>query len=150
MMSAQDELYSALKPEFEALASPLFEFAEEQVRRRGAFLPVGAALELGGRVRLVTAVSERDPATSDDVLPLLLEALEQVAAEQVIVAVAAADWVRISGAGQVEQPAVKVNVHHRRGLSVTFYVPAVRRLLGGWSFGEIIARCGDHMIGAWA
>jgi hypothetical protein len=148
-MPTRDELYDALQADLDSLSAPLFGFAEQQVRERGAFYPVGAALDTDGGVRLLTAVSERESATSVDILELVLEGLQHAATDDSIVAVATTEWIRISGAGQSEQPAVKVHVHHRRGLGVTFYVPASKDLFGGWRFGDMIARAGPGIIGAW-
>ena len=148
-MPTTDELYSALTADPQAVSQPLLEFGQGRVRERGTFLPVGATLDATGQVGLLTAVSEREPATSEDVLPILLEGLAQVANDASVVAVAAVEWVRISGANHARQPAIKVQVHHRRGFAVTFYVPAVRSGLGGWTFGDMIAKASPGLIALW-
>ena len=148
-MPTADELYIALAADLQAVSQPLFEFGEERVRERGAFLPVGAKLDATGQVGLLTAISAREAATSEDVLPMLLDGLAHAATDASVVAVAALEWVRISGADHAEQPAIKVQVHHRRGLAVTFYVPAARGSLGVWSFGGMIAKLSAGLVPLW-
>jgi hypothetical protein len=148
-MPAPDELYSALAADLQAVSQPLFEFGEERVRERGAFLPVGAKLDDTGQVGLLTAISAGESATHEDVLPMLLEGLAHAATDTSVVAVATLEWVRISRGGNVEQPAIKVQVHHRRGLAVTFYVPAARGSLGEWSFGGMIAKLSAGLVPLW-
>ena len=148
-MPTADELYSALEADLRAVSQPLFEFGEEQVRKRGAFLPVGAKLDATGQVALLTAISERKAATSEDILPMVLEGLTHAATDASVVAVAALEWARISVAHFAAQPAIKVQVHHRRGFAVSFYVPAVRHPLGGWSFGDMIAKASAGLVALW-
>lgn len=148
-MPTADELYSALEADLQAVSRPLFEFGEEQIRKRGGFLPVGAKLDATGQVRLLTAISEREAATSEDILSMVLDGLAHAATDASVVEVATMEWVRISGANHAEQPAIKVQVHHRRGFAVTFYVPAVRHPVGGWAFGDMIAKASAGLVALW-
>jgi len=148
-MARVDDLYAALKADLNAAATPLLELGEQSVRKRGAFLPFGAALCDDGEVKLVTAISERDLASAEDVLPLLLEALAHAAAVTTTVAVATAEWVLIATDDTSERPAIKVSVHHRGGLAIAFYEPATKGPLGGWQFGELIARPSAGLVSAW-
>lgn len=148
-MPTADELYSALTADLQAISQPLLEFGQEQLRKRGAIWPVGAKLDATGQVGVLTAISERETATSEDILSMVLEGLAYAATDASVVAVAALEWVRISGADHAEQPAIKVQVHHRRGFAVTFYVPAVRHHLGRWSFGDMIAKASAGLVALW-
>ncbi len=148
-MSEADGLYAQLKPEMQTITAPLVDFGEQQVRKNGGFLPFGATLDRSGAVALHAAGADRDPAAADDVLPLVLQGLA-IAAQQVdITAVAVAEWVKIAEPGEELRDAIKVHVHHRRGLAITFYIPAAKRLLRGWHFGETIARASDPLIEMW-
>ena len=148
-MTQADSLYAELKPDVQTIAAPLMDFGEQQVRKNGGFLPFGATLTQSGEVALQAAMPERDPATSDDVLPLVMQGLEVAAGRAGITAVAVAEWVKIAEPGQELRDAIKVQVHHRRGLAVTLYTPATKRLLRGWNFGETIARAGEALIKSW-
>jgi len=44
---------------------------------------------------------------------------------------------------------VKVLIEHRRGLTVTLYLPWRRRLLRGYIFGEMIARPAEPEVQPW-
>jgi hypothetical protein len=135
-----DNLYGELKEQLQALSSPLFEFAEQQVRRRNAFLPFGAALTRNGEVALHAASAGEEVTSPSEVLPILHEGLRSSVAEQDLSAVAVCEWVRITPEGRAATDAVKVLVEHERGLTVAFYVPCRRRLLFGWRFGAMFVK----------
>jgi hypothetical protein len=139
-MADSDNLYGELKEELQALSSPLFAFAEQQVRRRNAFLPFGAALARNGEVNLHAAAAGEDVTSLAEVLPILHEGLRSSVAEQDLVAVAVCEWVRITPDGRAATDAVKVLVEHERGLTVAFYVPCQRRVLFGWRFDTMFAK----------
>ena len=147
-MTARDDLYEALGPDLESVTTRAFAFALRQLRKRGGFMPTGAVLQDDGRVGIMTTVFAREPVGRDEVLVSVREGLERLASASVV-ALAVIDWVEISGAGQTEQLAVKLHVHHRRGLAVVFYAPASRAPSGEWTLGDTIARAGDALIDVW-
>jgi hypothetical protein len=149
-MSDAAGLYAELRPELEAIADPLLEFGVEQVRKRGAFLPFGATLSASGEVSQQAALGDSDPATTADLLPVLIAGLRDAARSDSVVAVAAAEWVKIGQNGGELEDAVKVHVHHRRGLAVAFYIVSTRRLMRGWAFGEVMAKRAGPIVEAWA
>ncbi len=87
-MSEASSLYADLKLEMQTIAAPLMDFGEQQVRKNGGFLPFGATLNRSGEVALQAALPERDPATSEEVLPLVLQGLAIAAQQAEITAVA--------------------------------------------------------------
>lgn len=139
-MADSDNLYGELKEQLQALSSPLFEFAEQQVRTRNAFLPFGAALARSGEVSLHAASASEDVTSPSEVLPILHEGLRSSVAEHDLSAVAVCEWVRITPDGGTATDAVKVLVEHERGLTVAFYVPCRRRVLFGWRFDAMFAK----------
>ena len=149
-MSGSDTLYREMKAELQVVVSPLFDFATEQVRKRGAFLPFGATLSVQGEVVLQAAVPEGEVASSEEVLPLLIAGLQQDAMREGVAAVAVCEWVKIGKDGGRLHDAIKVHVHHNRGLAVAFYLPAHRQLLRDWHFGEMTARPADGLIQTWS
>lgn len=146
-MSGADILYAELKGDLQAVAEPLFEFACRQVQKRGAFLPVGAKLLANGQTELVAAAPEDDVTTSDVVLPLLVAALQQSASNAD--AVGLCEWVKIEVRPNQRQDAVKVHVHHKRGLAVAFYIPATKPFLRSWRFGEMIVAPATELFSPW-
>jgi hypothetical protein len=151
-MSSVDSLYSSLKPEIEALASPLFDASELFVRNRGAFLPHGAVLTQGGEVRLVAAAPadfETRALSATEVLPLLHQALQAAAIKEGAVAVAVSEDVTITPEGQKPTKAIKVLVEHKRGLTVALYLPFHRKLLKGYVFGAMLVLPASPEVCAW-
>jgi len=146
-MSDPDSLYKELKDELGAVADPLFEFACEQLKKHGAFLPVGAKLMSGGQVELVAAAPEEDVTTNEIVVPLVVAALQLVATE--CDAVGLCDWVKIEVGGARARDAVKVHAHHRRGLAVAFFLPATKSFWRGWNFGEMIVKPTEKLVNSW-
>jgi hypothetical protein len=139
-MADVDELYGELKEDLQALSSPLFGFAEHQVRKRGAFLPFGAALARSGEVTLHAASDGKEVASSTEILPILHEGLRSAAAANDSAAVAVCEWVKITPEGGEQTDAVKVLVEHERGLTIAFYVPCRRRVLFGWRFDAMFVK----------
>jgi hypothetical protein len=148
-MPVDQQLYAELKGDLATVSGPLFDLAEQLVRKQGAFLPFGAVLSSTGEVSLQAAASEQDVATSEDVLPILIEGLQQAARPDASAA-AVAEWVKIGMEGGAMVDAMKVQVHHRRGLCVSFYVLATKRFLKGWQFGDTIVQPAEPIVIEWA
>jgi hypothetical protein len=140
MASDANGLYAELKGDLQALSSALFQFAEQQVRKRGAFLPFAAGLTKDGQVSLHAASPGKDFASSPEVLPLLHEGLRSAVAEQDLAAVGVCEWVKITPEDGKQTDAVKVLVEHSRGLSVAFYVSCRRKLFLGWQFDAMLVQ----------
>jgi hypothetical protein len=139
-MSHADDLYKVLGDELDALSGPLFGFAEQQLRTRGAFLPFGALLKRSGELTLQAASTGDDSASGAEILSIVHEGLRSAVINQDASAVAVCEWVRITPDGGGQTDAVKVLVEHERGLTVAFYVPCRRRMLMGWRFESMVAR----------
>src|SRR5262245_46066315 len=146
-MADPDTLYRELKGELQTVAEPLFELACGQVEKRGAFLPFGSKLSPEGDVSLVAAAPEETTTTSEVVYPLLIAALRESARSST--AIALAEWVKITPDGGKQTDAVKVHAQHQRGLSVAFYIPATKRLLRAWQFGEMMVMVTDPLLETW-
>src|SRR5258705_5643862 len=74
-MDHVDNLYRELQADLDRLTGPLFEFAEQQVRKRGTFLPFGGILKQSGEITLEAATSGEEIESSLEVLPILHEGL---------------------------------------------------------------------------
>jgi hypothetical protein len=151
-MTSADALYSALKQDIEALASPLFEASEVFVRNRRAFLPHGAVLTLSGEVRLVMAAPadlETRAVSAPEVIPLLHQGLRAAASSEEALALAVSEDVTITPEGQKPTKAIKVLVEHKRGLTVVLYVPFHRKSLRGYSFGAVLVLPASPEVCSW-
>ena len=148
-MSDISALYRDLKPDLEQVSGPLLEFAQQQVRKRGAFLPFGATLNRSGEVALQAGSSGEEVESAGDVLPILHAGLRATAARGDVAAVAVCEWVKITPEGSGQTDAVKVLVEHERGLTIAFHVPCRRRMLGGWQFGDVLAKAVEPEVRPW-
>lgn len=143
-MSTSDALYRELRDDLQAVVGPLFDFACTQVQTRGEFLPFGARLTADGEVAIVMAAPEEDETNSEEVLPLLIEALHDSAGGAN--AVASCEWIQAEFQPGIMQDAVKVRLQHRRGLSVAYYLPSSEHPQHGWEFGEMIATPAEDLF----
>ncbi|MEN6425031.1 MAG: hypothetical protein ABFE13_06700 [Phycisphaerales bacterium] len=148
-MSEFETLYGELKGDMQTIATPLLDFAQQQVRLRGMFLPFGASLDDAGQITLAAAGTEREMASSIEILPILHDGLRDAAARGKTTAIAVCEWVKITPQGGAQTDAIKVLVEHVRGLTVAFYLPCRKRMLRGWQFGEMIALPADPEVRAW-
>ena len=55
----------------QTVTTPLLDFAQQQIRLRGAFLPFGASLDDAGQITLAAAGTEQEMASSTEILPIL-------------------------------------------------------------------------------
>jgi len=122
-MTDEKTLYSELKPQIESVATPLINFSMQCLRDRGDFLPHAAVLTAHGKVELVGAHSGRELANAAEILPLLHAGLRTLAKKRALAALAVAESVTIMLPGQLANQAIKVLFEHRRGLTVSLYVP---------------------------
>jgi hypothetical protein len=144
-----DALYAEIKPDLQRISGPLFEFAEQQVRKRGAFLPFGASLTRSGEIGLEAASTAEEMASSIEVLPILHQSLRASVAQGGVSAVAVCEWVKITPEGSEQTDAMKVLVEHERGLTIAFYVPCHKRMFGGWAFERMFAQPAEPEVRPW-
>ena len=150
-METTNNLYSELKPDIQALATPLLEFSEKCLRNRGNFLPHGAVLTETGEVTLVAAAPDmgRDCTNSTEVLPVLHDGLRQKARMCALKAIGVAENVTVTREAQTATAAIKVLIEHARGLTVALYLPFEKRFLRGYEFGETFSVMAQPEVNAW-
>lgn len=123
-MTDADALYSELKPQIEAVATPLIDFSERCLQARGEFMPHAAVLTAEGHVELFMAQhGGPEQLLAADRLLVLHEGLRLLAKDKALAALAVAESVTISFPGEPSTLAIKVLFEHRRGLTVSLYVP---------------------------
>ena len=145
-MDQGSDLYTQARDDLQAIVGPLFEFAEQQVQKRNAFLPFGASLDSKG-VSMAAADIGSDRATSEEVLPLLHDGLRSVRPDTRAIAVC--EWVTITPADGSPTDAIKVLVEHANGLTVAFCLPMRKKTLGKWQSGEMISVAADPEVKPW-
>ena len=124
----------------DGLLSALIPFAQDQLGKRGSFLPFGAALEASGSVRLVMSNSD----DANGAIAILTEQLSQGAAAGAIRA--AGVCVDATPREPVQTDAIQVSLEHADADPVTVYLPYRKRRLRGVEFGEIIGSRGERRI----
>ena len=132
--------------EIAPLVDSMFRMSEGFVTKFGSFLPHGAKLNGTGQVAIVAAAPENDVTNSEEVLPLLHEGLRQFSADWSTQAVAVSEHVFI---GEAMEPAIKVLVEHRDGLTLAFYKTWKKRLLRKPLWGDIQMQEALPEVGGW-
>jgi hypothetical protein len=145
-MPEEDALFAELK---QLIISPLFEFGEQQVRKRGGFYPFGATLRRNGEVAMEATYLSEDKPSHSDVLSMLHAGLRDSVEKGDVSAVGVCEWVKITPEGGKQTDAMKVLVEHERGLIVAFYVPCQRRVFRGWSFEDVFAKSAEGEVRPW-
>lgn len=143
-----DEVYQEVQDDLNQIVGPLFEFGESQIRKRGAFLPFGATLDVSRKIGLEAASMGEENISPSEILSLLHEGLRARAKEDQLLAVAVCEWVNIDRDGE-RIDAMKVLVEHQRGLTVAFYVPCRKKWLKGWQFEPMFALASEAEVKAW-
>ena len=151
-MTGTESLYAEAKPDIAALVTPLFELSESLLKKRGNFLPHGAALTDAGKVQLIAAAPDTgsDLTNSVEVLPVLHQGLRQQAKHEALKALAVAENVTITLEGQRPTKAIKVLLEHRLGLTVALYLPFEKKLFKGYVFGNTFSVAATPEVNAWA
>lgn len=150
-MNEPDHLYDELKPDLQALATPLLEFSTNCVKYRGAFLPHGAVLTDSGEVRLVAAVDDasKELTSAVEVLPVLHQGLRDEVARHIARAIAVAEDVTVTFPGQRPKKAIKVLIEHKRGMTVAVYLSFQKKIFRGYTFGKPVTVDANAEVNAW-
>lgn len=149
-MATPQELYAAVKGDLGALARPLFEKSELQLRDRGDFLPHAAVLSPDGKVSLLGAmcITGDGFANSWHIRPMVHEGLRTMAGERELLALGVAERVD-AVPGTSATLAIKVLLEHREGLTMIFYLPFSRGESGEFNFGQMLPVFGESEVNAW-
>jgi len=138
----EEEQFSEIRPLVEAM----FEISLEFVSKYGNFLPHGGVLKQDGKVNLCAAAPENEETASLEVLPLLHQGLRQYALQSETNAIAVSESVFI---GERMDPAIKVLIEHRNGLTLAFYQTWRKRFLRSPRMGEVQIRSAEPEVGNW-
>jgi hypothetical protein len=148
-MTTIDTAYTEVKSDIAAVATPLFGFSEQCLRKTGNFLPHAAVLTADGEVRLVGADTGNDPTNSAEVLPLLHQGLRAQADATTLRALGVAENVNVTLDGQGSTNAIKILFEHRSGLTVALYLPFKKKFLKGYVFGSTFSLAASPEVNAW-
>jgi hypothetical protein len=148
-MKDNAQLYEELQSEINAIVEHLFDASEVLLKKNDNFLPHGVALTNQKELEIVLADpgGDQDATTSDEVLPVLHEAMRAKFVQGSIEATGVAENVTISTKDSETTEAIKVMFEHRKGLTIAFYLPFKKKFLRGYSFGETIVMYAEPEVG---
>ena len=114
------------RDECDLLLSKLMPFAEQQLNKRGEFLPFAGAMQVDGSIALV-ATLEGSESNSEKLIAQLVLALQSGAKAKTYKATGLANDMRVVPPGSTEKTdAVAVRLDHVSGYSVIFVIPYKR------------------------
>ena len=150
-MTKIQDLYAEIKPDLGALADPLIELSGRFLRERGNFLPHAAVLSQDGKVTMVGAMCNRSDGVADSeyIKPLLRDGLRSMAHQTPLKAIGVAERVTVPQSGGEPVRAIKVQLEHRQGVNVTFYMPFSNEDSGEYVFGKTFSVPANSEINVW-
>ncbi len=148
-MTDQQALYTEIKPDIEAVSSPLFTLSRKFISTQGDFLPHAAVLTAESKIELVGAKGKNDRTNAAEILPLLHGGLRAMAKSKALTAIGIAESVTITPPGRSATKAIKVLFEHRRGITVALYQPFEKTFLRGYVFQDIFSKLAKPEVDAW-
>ena len=133
-------------PDFDALLDPLLSFAQEQLAKRGGFLPFGASVTRDGEVALAAGYAGQPQTSPQEVIDLLAQGFRKDAAGGRIRATAICVDARVVPPGSKEKTdAVCVQLEHAEGQCIEVYLP-YRQGQQGPEYGDLFVGAGDARV----
>lgn len=124
-------------PDIDQLLNALIPFAQQQLAKRGGFLPFGASMVIDGKIRL-NAGYDGEPTTAGSLIQLLTEAFRRDAAAGSIRAAALCFDARTIPPGQTEKTdAICVSLEHQDGEAADIFVPYKKGWFGKMTYAEL-------------
>ena len=148
-MGNTNALYQEVKADLAAVSGPLFDLARKHIADLGGFLPFGATLSKDGKLSLYAGATDKEKASSVEILPLVHAGLRHAATQDAARALGVCEWVKITLKDGTQSDAIKVLVEHSKGCAFRFYVPFSKRLFRGWRFGDMMVLGAEPEICAW-
>jgi hypothetical protein len=147
-----DSLYSELKPDVQTLVESLIDATMVFIKNQGQYLPVGKIHNNEKKIEMVAAMDsswdKRDVSTTE-VLPVLHEAIKNAISSGNGIATGVVEDVTITLEGQKPTKAIKVLFEHKRGLTISVYLPYHKNLFGSIKTGEMFIKAAKPEVCAW-
>jgi hypothetical protein len=142
MASWRDQASQECQSDFDALLNTLLPFAQQQLDKRGAFLPFGAVVDRDGTVRLTAAHDGREQPAAMDVLDSLHEGVRSQRAS-----IRAAAFVADVAVPGRPGDAIRVELEHADGVAIAVLLPqSKRRLSRGFEYAPLRAAPGERHV----
>ena len=127
-------------PDLDALLNTLLPFAQEQLSKRGSFLPFGASMNTAGAINLAAGYTEREAATPQDLIDLIEKGFAAAATGRTVPAVGVCIDSLVVPPGQTAKTdAICCSLEHASGEAMDVFLPYRKALLGRLKYGELFA-----------
>ena len=134
-------------PDLDELMNALLPFAQEMLRKHGAFYPFAGSMSTAGEIAQVGGYTGDEQSPTKEVIDLLVGGLGEEARLGEIRAAAVCLDVRTIPPGKSEKTdAICVRLEHLNGESVDVFLPYRKGWLGKYTFGDLFATKGDRRI----
>ncbi|HEY3195101.1 MAG TPA: hypothetical protein VGK42_07690 [Candidatus Dormibacteraeota bacterium] len=134
------------RDDLDALLDPLIRFAQEMLRKRGAFYPFGDVMTIDGEVTLTAADPGTDHPPTEEMMDLLLAGMRTQAAAGQIRAAGLCYDVRIRDRDGNATDAIAVSLEHKAGDTARVLMPYSKGRFRGLKFGDIAAERAERRV----
>jgi hypothetical protein len=120
-------------------------FAQKMLKKRGAFLPFGAAMGRDGKIKAHAAYEDEEQVDCEILFDMLVQGFQMEAKE--LRATGICRDVRVAPAAELEEvDAIEAVVEHSDKVCVHIFVPYRKGFLGRYKFGRTFASQGDVRV----
>jgi hypothetical protein len=127
-------------PDLDALLNPLLSFAQQQLSKRGSFLPFAANMATDGQIAMVGGHTREEHPAPNDLIEFFVDCLSQkAAAGKIRAAGICLDSRVLPSNGSKKTDAIWVQFEHAEGQCVDVYLPYRKGFLGRLRHGELFA-----------
>lgn len=132
-------------PDLDQLVNFCLPFAQNQLKKRGAFLPFAATVGSDGAINPLAVLPDDEQPDSQHLIDLQTDLITKLVAEGQVQATAIC-WdgsLSVDGPDGTKQDAVTVALEHSGGESILVFLPYRKRFLLGYGYDELIAHPGE-------
>ena len=133
-------------PDLDRLVDFCVKFAQDQLKKRGAFYPFAATVWPSGELTPLAIYSGDDSPKPQALIDEFTELLKNLAQSGEAHATALCYDSRVSTAGNQSEKkdAIAVSLEHSNGEAVIVYLPYRKKLFGGYNYDSIIGVAGGR------
>jgi hypothetical protein len=134
-------------PDLDRLLDFSLRFAQDLLKRRGAFFPFAATVGATGELKPLAVHSDEERPDPKKLLDETTEVLKGLARSGKVTATALCydSTVAVKGTAKSKQDAIAVALEHASGEAAVVYLP-YKKIKGGFSYGETIGVKGEGRV----
>ncbi len=134
-------------PDLDQLLNTLLPFAQEALKKRGAFLPFGASMSADGSISLAAGYATDQGKNPAEIVALLVDGLRSHASAGEIKASGICFDVKVVPPGQRDKvDAIETSLEHVSGEAIEVFLPYRKTLFRTLKYGELFASPGIHRV----